>query len=127
MVLCDTGINHFLISVRDSSPGLEPEDHMEKSWLVDKGGVLSKLPRDCLAIGITGGVFNGNNAFLLSGTTSRGIVGTSGGISIEQENLFDEVGHGLERPNEVNRSFSWKKSENKSFLSTVSFLNLRVL
>eukprot|EP00090_Calanus_glacialis_P000939 TRINITY_DN10678_c0_g1_i2.p1 TRINITY_DN10678_c0_g1~~TRINITY_DN10678_c0_g1_i2.p1 ORF type:complete len:505 (-),score=106.60 TRINITY_DN10678_c0_g1_i2:35-1549(-) len=74
------------LSVRDSSPGLEPEDHMEKSWLVDKGGVLSKLPRDCLAIG----------------TTSRGIVGTSGGISIEQENLFDEVGHGLERPNENN-------------------------
>ena len=28
-------------------------------------------------------------------------MGTCGGISIEQENLFDEVGHGLERPNEV--------------------------
>jgi len=62
------------LSVRDSSPGLEPEDHMEKSWLVDKGGVLSMLPNDCFAIG----------------TTSRGIVGTCNGISIEQENLFDE-------------------------------------
>ena len=27
----------------------------------------------------------------LEGTTSRGIVGTCNGISIEQENLFDEV------------------------------------
>ena len=26
---------------------------MEKSWLVDKGGVLSKLPKDCLAIGMS--------------------------------------------------------------------------
>ena len=24
---------------------------MEKSWLVDKGGVISRLPRDCLSIG----------------------------------------------------------------------------
>ena len=40
---------------------------------------------------------------IISGTTSRGIVGTFGGITIEQENLFDEVGHGLERPNEVNK------------------------
>ena len=39
------------LSVRDSSPGTEPEDHMEKSWLVDKGGVVRRLPRDCLAIG----------------------------------------------------------------------------
>lgn len=62
------------ISVRDSSPGQEPEDHMEKSWLVDKGGVLSHLPKGCLAIG----------------TTSRGIVGTSQGVSHEQENIFEE-------------------------------------
>jgi len=62
------------LSVRDSYPGRDPEDHMEKSWLVDKGGVISRLPRDCLSIG----------------TTSRGIVGTFGGITIEQENLFDE-------------------------------------
>jgi len=41
------------LSVRDSSPGLEPEDHMEKSWLVDKGGVLNNLPKDCLAIEIS--------------------------------------------------------------------------
>ena len=40
------------LSVRDSSPGTEPEDHMEKSWLVDKGGVVRRLPKDCLAIGI---------------------------------------------------------------------------
>ena len=40
------------LSVRDSNPGLEPEDHMEKSWLVDKGGVIRRLPKDCLAIGI---------------------------------------------------------------------------
>jgi hypothetical protein len=26
-------------SVRDSSPGQDPEDHMERSWLVDKAGV----------------------------------------------------------------------------------------
>ena len=39
------------LSVRDSNPGHEPEDHMEKSWLVDKGGVVRRLPRDCLAIG----------------------------------------------------------------------------
>ena len=39
------------LSVRDSNPGLEPEDHMEKSWLVDKGGVIRRLPKDCLAIG----------------------------------------------------------------------------
>ena len=39
------------LSVRDSSPGTEPEDHMEKSWLVDKGGVLARLPPGCHAIG----------------------------------------------------------------------------
>ena len=39
------------LSVRDSNPGLEPEDHMEKSWLVDKGEVLARLPRNCHAIG----------------------------------------------------------------------------
>jgi hypothetical protein len=62
------------ISVRDSSSGQEPEDHLEKSWLVDKGGVLSHLPHGCMAIG----------------TTSRGIVGTSKEGPTEQENIFDE-------------------------------------
>ena len=61
-------------SVKDSSPGLEPEDHMERSWLVDKAGVrgrqdnfphlhpkmLERLPPDCFAIA----------------TTSRGLIGT---------------------------------------------------
>ena len=41
----------MFISVRDSYPGRDPEDHMEKSWLVDKGGVITRLPRDCLSIG----------------------------------------------------------------------------
>lgn len=36
---------------QDSNPGPEPEDHMEKSWLVDKGGVLARLPKQCHAIG----------------------------------------------------------------------------
>ena len=39
------------LSVQDSNPGPEPEDHMEKSWLVDKGEVLARLPRNCHAIG----------------------------------------------------------------------------
>ena len=37
--------------MRDSNPGLEPEDHMEKSWLVDKEGVMQRLPGGCHAIG----------------------------------------------------------------------------
>ena len=65
------------LSVRDSNPGLEPEDHMEKSWLVDKSGLTARLPRDCFSIG----------------TTSRGIVGmkTGAGVAVELENLFEEV------------------------------------
>ena len=38
-------------------------------------------------------------------------MGTFGGITIEQENLFDEVGHGLERPNEVNKGLLVRKLE----------------
>jgi len=62
------------ISVRDSSPGLEPEDHMERSWLVDKAGMLARLPPDCITIA----------------TTSRGLVGTSQGSPVELENLYPE-------------------------------------
>ena len=70
------------LSVRDSKPGPshhsgEGEDHMEKSWLVDKSGVTARLPRDCFSIG----------------TTCRGIVGLKAGpgMAVELENLFDEV------------------------------------
>ena len=69
------------LSVRDSKPGPgqsgEGEDHMEKSWLVDKSGLTARLPRDCFSIG----------------TTSRGIVGmkTGAGVAVELENLFEEV------------------------------------
>jgi len=62
------------ISVRDSSPGLEPEDHMERSWLVDKDGVMARLPHGCSAIA----------------TTSRGIVGTNLSDPVELENLEAE-------------------------------------
>lgn len=63
------------LSVRDRSPGTEPEDHMERSWLVDKEGIMARLPPGCLAIG----------------TTSRGIVGTpKPGSTVELENLYDE-------------------------------------
>lgn len=62
------------LSVQDSNPGPEPEDHMEKSWLVDKGGVLARLPRQCHAIG----------------TTSRGIVGVNHGAAVELENIYEE-------------------------------------
>ena len=63
------------LSVRDRSPGAEPEDHMERSWLVDKEGIMARLPPGCLAIG----------------TTSRGIVATpEPGSTVELENLYDE-------------------------------------
>ena len=63
------------LSVRDSKPGDHTEDHMEKSWLVDKNSVTDRLPKDCFSIG----------------TTCRGIVGTRAGAAVELENLFDEV------------------------------------
>ena len=69
------------LSVRDSKPGPaqsgDGEDHMEKSWLVDKSGVTARLPRDCFSVG----------------TTSRGIVGmkAGAGVAVELENLFEEV------------------------------------
>ena len=69
------------LSVRDSKPGPghsgEGEDHMEKSWLVDKSGVTARLPKDCFSIG----------------TTCRGIVGikAGAGMAVELENLFEEV------------------------------------
>ena len=74
------------LSVRDSKPGPghsgEGEDHMEKSWLVDKSGVTARLPRDCFSIG----------------TTCRGIVGikAGAGMAVELENLFDEVSSWLD-------------------------------
>ena len=117
MVLCDTVIYKFLTACGTAARGWSQRTTWRSPGWWTRGGSSASCPWTVWQLVILGGIFNGNNAFLLSGTTSRGIVGTSGGISIEQENLFDEVGHGLERPNEVNRSFSWKKSENKSFLS----------
>ena len=67
------------VSVRDRRPGLEAdgeEDHMEKSWLVDKSSVTARLPKNCRSIG----------------TTCRGIVGIKDGAAVELENLFEEVG-----------------------------------
>ena len=67
------------VSVRDRRPGLQQdgvEDHMEKSWLVDKTSVTARLPKHCRSIG----------------TTCRGIVGIKDGAAVELENLFEEVG-----------------------------------
>merc|ERR1719309_1237022 len=47
---------------------------MERSWLVDKAGMVGRLPRDCIAIA----------------TTSRGLVGTRQGQPVELENLYPE-------------------------------------
>jgi len=62
------------LSVRDSNPGMEPEDHMDKSWLVDKEGITKRLPKGCHAIG----------------STNRGIIGVKAGEAFELENNYDD-------------------------------------
>ena len=79
---------------QDSNPGPEPEDHMEKSWLVDKGGMVSRLPKQCHAIGnYTEHASRGERFKMLfiAGTTSRGIVGVNHGAAVELENICEEV------------------------------------
>ena len=63
---------------------------MEKSWLVDKGGVLARLPRQCHAIGnYDWSEISDCNKY--AGTTSRGIVGVNHGAAVELENIYEEV------------------------------------
>jgi len=62
------------ISVSESLPNMESEDHMERSWLVDKDGVVARLPPGCSSIA----------------TTSRGIVATNLSNPVELENLEAE-------------------------------------
>ena len=76
---------------QDSNPGPEPEDHMEKSWLVDKGGVLARLPKQCHAIGNYSHEERDLKVIIFSGTTSRGIVGVNHGAAVELENICEEV------------------------------------
>lgn len=72
------GTGDIEVSVSEGGPGHEPEDHIERSFLVEKGGVVSRFGPGCTSIG----------------TNSRGIVGSikegSSHQGIELENIFPE-------------------------------------
>lgn len=72
------GTGDIEVSVSEGGPGQEPEDHIERSFLVDKSGVVSSFGPGCTSIG----------------TNSRGIVGSikeeTGHHGMEVENIFTE-------------------------------------
>lgn len=72
------GTGDIEVSVSEGGPGQEPEDHIERSFLVDKGGVVNRFGAGCTSIG----------------TNSRGIVGSikegTGHRGMELENIFPE-------------------------------------
>lgn len=72
------GTGDLEVSVSEGGPGQEPEDHIERSFLLDKGGVMRSLPAGCTSLA----------------TTSRGIVGsaetgpgTYQGVELENQNI----------------------------------------
>ena len=71
---------------------MEPEDHMDKSWLVDKEGITKRLPKGCHAIGnFILSLFIEKIVFLSSsGSTNRGIIGVKPGEAFELENNYDD-------------------------------------
>jgi len=73
------GTGDIEVSVSEGGPGQEPEDHIQRSFLVDKGGVVSNLGEACTSIA----------------TTSRGIVGSvkgqAGYQGVELENISQQA------------------------------------